>query len=162
MMHIGIYPGSFDPVTNGHLDIVRRASSLCDKLIIAVARNQDKRSLFATEERVSMLIECCSDDINNVEVVSFDGLLVDYCRQKEVSFIVRGLRAIADFEYEHAIALMNKKLAPDVETVFLMASAEYSFVSSRMVKEVASYKGDISSLVPDCVIPRLMKRLCSV
>jgi pantetheine-phosphate adenylyltransferase len=160
-MQIGIYPGSFDPVTNGHLDIIKRASSLCDKLIIAVARNQDKRSLFAAEERVSMLIESCCGDIKNVEVVHFNGLLADYCIKRDVSFIIRGLRAIADYEYEYAIALMNKRLAPGVESLFLMASAEYLFISSRIVKEVAVYNGDISSLVPECIIPRLMKRLRS-
>lgn len=158
-MRRGIYPGSFDPVTNGHLDIIKRAAGLCDQLIVAVAHNQEKKHLFTAQERETMLQECCDEDISNIKIVSFDGLLVEYCVKNDISFIVRGLRAIADYEYEYAIALMNKRLVPKVETVFLMASAEHSFISSRIAKEVATYDGDITSLVPPSVAPKLKSKL---
>ncbi len=157
-MQVGIYPGSFDPVTNGHLDIIHRAAAIFGKVVVAVAMNQAKRSIFTVDERVEMLSMCCSKDITNVEIVAFDGLLVEYCRDNNIQCIVRGLRAIADYEYEYAIALMNKRLAPEIETVFMMASADHSFISSRIVKEVASYGGDISSLVPSCVVPLLQNK----
>ncbi len=157
-MQVGIYPGSFDPLTNGHLDIINRAAAVYGKLYVAVARNQAKRSIFTVDERLKMLSLCCSNDIKNVEIVAFDGLLVEYCRKNNIHSIVRGLRAIADYEYEYAIALMNKRLAPEIETIFMMASADYSFISSRIVKEVASYGGDISSLVPSCIKPYLEKK----
>lgn len=157
IMQVGIYPGSFDPLTNGHIDIINRAENLCDKLIIAVAHNSDKNSLFSMKEREDMLKEYCAGN-NKIEITSFNGLLVDYCINNNISFIVRGLRATVDFEYEYAISLMNKRLAPKVETIFLLASTEYSFVSSKIVKEVASYGGDISSLVPNSVIPKLSSK----
>ncbi len=160
-MRKAIYPGSFDPVTNGHLDIINRAVELCDRLIVAVARNSEKKNLFSPEERVKMLSSCCYKDNNKIEIVEFDGLLADYCRDNEISVIVRGLRAIADFEFEYAMALMNKRLAPEVDTVFLMASNENSFVSSRIVREVVSLGGDVSSLVPSGILPLLEKRLRS-
>lgn len=154
-----IYPGSFDPVTNGHLDIINRAVELCDSLIVAVARNSEKKNLFSTQERADMLRMCCEKDHNKIEIVEFSGLLADYCRENGISVIVRGLRAIADFEFEYAMALMNKRLAPEVETVFLMASNENSFVSSRIVREVVALGGDVSSLVPSGILSLLEKRL---
>ena len=159
-MQIGIYPGSFDPLTCGHLDIIKRATQLFDKLIVAIARNSEKFPLFAVEERLAMLQECCKD-ISKVEITSFDGLLAEYCKKNNINFIVRGLRAIVDFEYEYAIALMNKELAPSVETIFLMSKSEFSFVSSKMVKEVASYGGDISRLVPQFVGSKLKEKFQS-
>lgn len=159
-MQIGIYPGSFDPLTCGHLDIIKRATQLFDKLIVAIARNNEKFPLFAVEERLAMLQECCKD-ISKVEITSFDGLLAEYCKKNDINFIVRGLRAIVDFEYEYAIALMNKELAPSVETVFLMSKSEFSFVSSKMVKEVASYGGDIARLVPHFVSSKLKEKFQS-
>lgn len=159
-MQIGIYPGSFDPLTCGHLDIIKRATQLFDKLIVAIARNSEKFPLFAVEERLAMLQECCKD-ISKVEITSFDGLLAEYCKKNNINFIVRGLRAIVDFEYEYAIALMNKELAPSVETVFLMSKSEFSFVSSKMVKEVASYGGDIARLVPHFVSSKLKEKFQS-
>jgi pantetheine-phosphate adenylyltransferase len=157
-MRIGIYPGSFDPLTNGHLDISDRAKKLCDRLIIAIAKNSAKHPVFSVEERVEMLKTCCKCENDHVEITSFDGLLVDFCRKKGVTFIIRGLRAIVDFEYEYAIALLNKTLAPEIETVFLLSRSEYSFISSNMVKEVASYGGDITSLVPQFVHKKLQER----
>ncbi len=159
-MRIGIYPGSFDPLTNGHLDITERAKKLCDKLIVAIARNSAKNALFSVAERLEFLKKCCSCG-DDTEVVAFEGLLVDFCRRMGVTLIVRGLRAIVDFEYEYAIALMNKKLAPDIETVFLMSKSEYSFISSNIVKEVASYGGDITSLVPQFVHKKLQEKYSS-
>lgn len=158
-MRIGIYPGSFDPLTNGHLDIIERSKKICDKLIVAVARNSAKNALFSIDERLEILMKSCESCKDcDVEVVTFDGLLVDYCKRNGVDFMIRGLRAIVDFEYEYAIALMNKKLAPDIETIFMMARGEYSFVSSNMVKEVASYNGDVSTLVPQFVQKKLQDK----
>ncbi|HNR87631.1 MAG TPA: pantetheine-phosphate adenylyltransferase [Spirochaetota bacterium] len=161
MMRIGIYPGSFDPLTNGHLDIIERAKRLCDRLIIAVARNSSKKPLFSIEERMDMLRACCDTGDNTIEVATFDGLLVDFCKNSDVSFIVRGLRAIVDFDYEYAIALLNRQLAPDIDTIFLMTKGEYSFISSNIVREVASYGGDVSSFVPQFVQQRLQEKLSS-
>lgn len=158
-MRIGIYPGSFDPLTNGHIDIIERAGQLCDKLIIAVAKNTSKNPLFSMEERLEMLEICCSGHNSQLEIVAFEGLLVEFCRGRNVSFIIRGLRALVDFDYEYAIALMNRKLAPEVETVFLMARSEYSFVSSNIVKEVAYFGGDISTLIPQYVHKKLQEKL---
>ena len=152
----GIYPGSFDPVTNGHLDIMNRAMQLSDKLIIAVLKNSAKRPLFTIEERVEML-RCCIDN-PKVEIMAFDGLLMDFARQQSAKFIVRGLRAISDFEAEFAMANMNKHLADDIDTVFLMTNTQYSYLSSSMIKEVAQYGADIDSLVPKCVAESLAKK----
>ncbi len=157
-MRIGIYPGSFDPLTNGHLDIFERSKKICDKLIISAARNIQKNPLFSIEERTEILKECCIGKTCDVEIVSFDGLLVDFCQKKGVNFIIKGIRAINDYEYEYAIALMNRRLAPEIETVFLMAMSEYSFISSSMVKEVASYSGDVSTLVPPFVNKKLTEK----
>ncbi len=157
-MRIGIYPGSFDPLTNGHLDIFERSKKICDKLIITAARNIQKKSLFTLEERLEIIEECCSGYDCNVEIATFDGLLVDFCKEEGVSLIIKGIRAINDYEYEYAIALMNRRLAPEIETIFLMARSEYSFISSSMVKEVASYGGDISTLVPPFVDNKLTEK----
>jgi len=156
-MRKGIYPGSFDPFTNGHLDIIVRAASLCDKLYVAAARNGTKEPLFTLGERLEILKECCQGN-GSIEVVTFDGLLADFCIKNGISSIIRGLRATADYEYEHAIALMNRRLAPQVETVFLMADAENSFISSTIVKEVARNGGDVSSFVPPAVVSQLKSK----
>ncbi len=131
---------------------------MCDRLIIAIAKNSAKHPLFSVEERVEMLRKCCACENDQVEITYFEGLLVDFCRKKGVSFIIRGLRAIVDFEYEYAIALLNKTLAPEIETMFLLSKSEYSFISSNMVKEVASYGGDVTSLVPQFVHKKLREK----
>ncbi|HOO71180.1 MAG TPA: pantetheine-phosphate adenylyltransferase [Spirochaetota bacterium] len=160
-MRIGIYPGSFDPLTNGHLDIIQRAKGLCDTLIVAVAKNSEKRPLFSVSERIEIINRYCRD-FGNIEVVSFDGLLVEYCRKKNVSFIIRGLRSTTDFEYEFTIASANSKLAPEIETVFLMTKGENFFISSNIVKEIASYHGDITPLVPQFVVERIQQKYSSM
>lgn len=152
----GIYPGSFDPVTNGHLDIANRAARLSERLIIAVLKNSAKKPLFSLEERVEMLRGCI--DAPNVQIMAFDGLLMDFARQQRADFIVRGLRAISDFEAEFAMANMNKHLAPEIDTVFLMTSTQWSYLSSSMIKEVAQHKADIASLVPPVVAKRLFEK----
>ena len=145
-MKIAVYPGSFDPVTHGHMDIIRRSASVFDKLIVGVLRNKSKNPLFTVQERVKMIQEVTSD-IENVEVVDFDGLLIDFVHKVGAKAIVRGLRAVTDFEYELQMSLTNKVIAPDVETVFLTTNLQYSYLSSSIVKEIASYNGDISHLV---------------
>lgn len=152
-----IFPGSFDPITNGHLDLIERGSRLFDRLIVAVLHNEVKQALFTVEERVEMLREVVAD-IPNVEVGCFDGLLVSYAAARGARVILRGIRAVADYEYELQMALMNRRLEPRVETVFLLASEDNSFVSSRMVKEVVGLGGDISSFVPAPVARRLHNR----
>jgi pantetheine-phosphate adenylyltransferase len=155
---VAIYPGSFDPITNGHLDLIARGSKLADRLIVAVLQNRRKQSLFSVEERVEMLTEVVQP-YGNVEVGSFHGLLVDYVSARGANFILRGIRAISDYEYELQIAHMNRRLSPGVETVFLMADEAYSFVSSQLVKEVASLGGNVSGLVPPLVDARLKQRV---
>jgi pantetheine-phosphate adenylyltransferase len=155
---VAIYPGSFDPITNGHLDLIARGSKLADRLIVAVLQNRRKQSLFSVEERVEMLTEVV-EPYGNVEVGSFHGLLVDYVSARGANFILRGIRAISDYEYELQIAHMNRRLSPGVETVFLMADEAYSFVSSQLVKEVASLGGNVSGLVPPLVDERLKQRV---
>ena len=145
-----IYPGSFDPVTNGHIDIIKRASGLFDKLYVGVLSNSSKNPLFSIDNRVTMIKEAVGD-IANVEVVSYDGLLVDYCKKNGITAIVRGLRAITDFDYELQIAQTNKVMEPEVDTVFLTTSLEYAYLSSSIVKEIASYHGNIDKLVPSNV-----------
>ncbi len=154
---IAIYPGSFDPITNGHLDLIERGSALFDKLIVAILRNEEKRALFSVEERIEMLNEVIPR-FSNVEVASFDGLLVDYAAHCGASVILRGIRAVSDYEYEIQMALMNRRLRPEIETVFLMAGEAHSFISSRLVKEVIGLGGNISGLVPPSVEGRLRKR----
>jgi len=155
---IGIYPGSFDPITNGHLDLILRGSHIVDRLIVSVLRNEHKKPLFSVSERVEMLEEVVRH-IPNVEVDSFDGLLVDHAAEQGATVILRGIRAISDYEYELQMALMNRRLAPDIETVFMMAGEAYSFISSRIVKEVIGLGGNIGGLVPPSVEARLRQRL---
>jgi len=150
-----IYPGSFDPFTNGHLDIVERSLKVVDRLVIAVLRNTSKKSLFTPEERVELIREILKDKGDRVVVESFSGLLVDYCQEKGVSTVIRGLRAVSDFDYEHAIYLMNAKMHPGFETLFFMSSSEHSFISSTIIKEVASLGGDVVDQVPAVVYERL-------
>lgn len=153
-----IYPGSFDPITNGHLDLIRRGASHFDELVVAVLSNDEKQALFSVQERVEMLREAVQE-LPNVEVDSFNGLLVDYAARKKASVVIRGIRAISDYEYELQMALMNRRLAPDIETMFMMAGEAYSFISSRLVKEVFRLGGDITGLVPPSVETRLKQRL---
>ncbi|HOP63555.1 MAG TPA: pantetheine-phosphate adenylyltransferase [Spirochaetota bacterium] len=160
-MRIGIYPGSFDPLTYGHLDIIERATKICDRLIVGILVNSAKKSLFDLEERVEILRHCCGEYDKNIEVVSFDGLLVDYCRENNISCIVRGLRAVSDFEYEITLASINRRLSSSVETIFLMARDENLFVSSSLVKEVAMYNGDLSTLVPPYVAEKIQHKFSS-
>ena len=155
---IAIYPGSFDPITNGHLDLIQRGSRLFDKLIVSILRNETKEPLFSVEERMEMLHEVVQA-YPNVAVDSFDGLLVDYAAAREATVLLRGIRAISDYEYELQMALMNRRLAPGLETVFMMAHEAYSFISSRLVKEVFSLGGSITGLVPPPVEARLQRRL---
>jgi len=152
-----IYPGSFDPITNGHLDMIVRGCYLFDKLIVSILRNETKQPLFSVEERIEMLREVV-DGYPNVTVDSFEGLLVDYAARKGATVLLRGIRAISDYEYELQMALMNRRLRPDIETVFMMASEAHSFISSRLVKEVFGLGGNIGGLVPPPVELRLRKR----
>ena len=152
-----IYPGSFDPVTNGHLDLVARGAKLFDRLIVAVLRNSSKNPLFSVAERVEMLREGTSA-FDNVEIATFEGLLVDFARERGAHAVLRGIRAISDYEYELQMAHMNRRLNPDVETIFLMPDAKYSYVSSRLVKEVFRVGGSVEGLVPQPVIARLRSR----
>lgn len=156
-MKRAIYPGIFDPVTNGHVDIILRSSKIVDKLIVGVLNNSAKKSLFSVEERVSMLKEL-TKDLPNVEVTSFDGLLVDYMREIDASIIVRGLRAVTDFEYELQIAQTNHIENTDIETIFLTTNLQYSYLSSTIVKEFASYGGDISKFVPEQFVDRIYEK----
>jgi pantetheine-phosphate adenylyltransferase len=153
-----IYPGTFDPITNGHLDLIVRASRFVDWLIVGILQNESKLPLFSVAERVEMMQEAVAP-YPNVEVDSFNGLLVEFAAAREASLIVRGIRAISDYEYELQMALMNRRLRPGIETVFMMASEAHSFVSSRMVKEVIKLGGNINGLVPPGVEARLKKRL---
>jgi pantetheine-phosphate adenylyltransferase len=158
-MRTAIYPGSFDPVTCGHLDIIKRAAGLFDKLIVLVSVNPTKSSCFTPEERVD-LIKRVTKNIANIEVESYDGLLIDYFSARNADVIVKGLRAMSDFEYEFQQALTNKKLNPALETMFLSTSAEHMFLSSSMVKQVAGFGGDISHFVPACILEVIKGRLC--
>jgi pantetheine-phosphate adenylyltransferase len=151
---IAIYPGSFDPLTNGHVDIIRRGARLFDQIVVGLLSNPEKSPLFSVDERQAIIREAFAD-LGNVEVDVFHGLLVDYARRRRASVIVRGLRAISDFEYEMQMALMNRRLYPDVETVFMMPAEAYTYVSSRLVKEIYSLGGDVSGLVPAVVESKL-------
>ncbi|NLL04603.1 MAG: pantetheine-phosphate adenylyltransferase [Clostridiaceae bacterium] len=156
-MRVYVYPGSFDPVTNGHVDIIKRAAKLCDKLIVAVLVNNSKTPAFTLKERVDLL-HCTLADIPNVEIESFSGLLIDFMNKRNASVIIKGLRAVSDFEYELQMALLNKNLDSKIETLFMMASINYSFLSSSSVKELARNKGRIDGLVPDCIMDEVIKK----
>ncbi|HIU66446.1 MAG TPA: pantetheine-phosphate adenylyltransferase [Candidatus Caccomorpha excrementavium] len=156
-MRIGIYPGSFDPVTLGHLDIITRATRLVDLLVIGVLKNSSKKALFSAQERVELL-ERATKGISGVTVESYDGLLVEFARNRGASVIVRGLRAVTDFEYELQLAQTNHKLNPFVDTVFLTTSVDYAYLSSSIVREIASYGGDISQFVPANIIETIYKK----
>jgi pantetheine-phosphate adenylyltransferase len=155
---VALYPGSFDPITNGHLDLIQRGSRLFDKLIVSILRNETKEPLFSVEERTEMLLEVVHV-YPNVEVDSFDGLLVDHAAAQSATVLLRGIRAISDYEYELQMALMNRRLRPGIETIFMMANEAYSFISSRLVKEVFGLGGNITGLVPPSVEARLQRRL---
>ncbi|MBE3574045.1 MAG: pantetheine-phosphate adenylyltransferase [Firmicutes bacterium] len=159
-MKIAVYPGSFDPVTNGHLDVIERAARLFDHLIIAVAQNQAKTPLFSVEERLDML-RACTRHLVNVSVDSYSSLTVEYARSKGAEVLVRGLRAVSDFENEFLMALMNRKMEPAIETVFMMTSNQYAFLSSSAVKEVASLGGQVEGLVPPVVAAALKQKFAS-
>ena len=156
-MRTAIYPGSFDPITFGHLDIIKRSACMFDKLVVGVLNNSAKKSLFTVDERVAM-IDSLIQDYPNVEVDSFDGLMIDYAKQIGASVVIRGLRAVTDFEYELQIAQTNRVESPDIDTVFLTTSLKYSYLSSTIVKEFASYGGDISKFVPKEIIPLIMEK----
>ncbi len=156
-MRIAVYPGSFDPITNGHLDIIKRASRLYDKVIVGVLDNINKKPLFSVNERKKM-IEQVTEGIANVECDAFSGLLVDFLKQKNAEVIIKGLRIVADFEYEFQMALLNKALNPEFETVFMMTNSQFSYISSSMVKEVAKYSGGLEGLVPGQIIPDIRKK----
>ena len=153
-MKTALFPGSFDPVTNGHIDVIQRACLLFDKIIVTVAINADKSALFGIDERKELLREVCRD-LPTVEIASFEGLLIDAMKTFKTDAVIRGLRAISDFEYEFQMAMMNRTLSKDCETVFLMPAPEYSFLSSRMIKEIAMFNGDISHFVPPVVAEAL-------
>ena len=158
MRQIAIYPGSFDPVTNGHLDLIQRASNLFDRLVVAVLVNPEKDPLFSPQERVEML-DLVVAHLPNVEVDTFEGLLVDYARGKGARVLLRGIRAVSDYEYELQMALMNRQLEPDMETVFMLPAEAYSYLSSRLVREVARLGGSIKDLVPAAVEERIRAKL---
>jgi pantetheine-phosphate adenylyltransferase len=154
---LAVYPGSFDPLTNGHVDIIERGTHLFEKIIVAILVNAEKAPLFSTEERVEIVRETFRGQ-PNVEVDTFDGLLVDYVKARKADVIVRGLRAVSDFEAEFQMALMNRRLAPGVETVFMMPAEQYTYISSRLIKEVFSLGGQVRGLVPEIVITRLQEK----
>ena len=159
-MHKGlaIYPGSFDPPTNGHLDLIGRGATIFEELVVAILRNPEKSPMFSLAERLELL-RTLTAQFDNVRIDSFDGLMVEYAKSQDATCILRGIRAISDYEYELQMALMNRRLRPDIETVFLLAQEAYSFISSRLVKEVFSLGGDISGLVPPSVEARMHRQL---
>lgn len=157
-MRNAVYPGSFDPLTNGHLDIIRRGARLFDRVLVAVLENEGKAPLFTVAERME-LISACTRDIPGVEVHSFSGLLVDFMKRTNAKVVVRGIRAVSDYEYELQMALMNRELRPEIETIFMLPAVEYTYVSSRLIKEVFRLGGDIGRLVPPPVLESLRARL---
>lgn len=156
-MRTAVYPGSFDPVTNGHLDIIERASRVFDKVVVGVLNNAGKSPMFSIEERVDML-RSVTRHIKNVEIDSFTGLLVDFVKMKDASVIIKGLRTVADFEYEFQMALLNKALNPEYETIFMMTDSKYSYISSSMVKELAGFRGNLTGLVPARIINKINQK----
>jgi len=156
-MRRAIYPGSFDPVTNGHLDVIERARKLFDEVVVAVARNDEKQPLFSLTERLDLL-RATAGRIENVRIAEFSGLLVEFARAEGVAAVIRGLRAVSDFEFEFQMALMNRNLNPTIETIFLMPKEEYTYLSSRIVKEIARLGGNISTFVPGCVAKALSRK----
>lgn len=161
MSKFAIYPGSFDPVTYGHLDVIKRATRIFDEVIVAVANNTQKKPLFTIEERIQMLKEAAKD-IKGIRIEAFDGLVIEFARKNKINVLIRGLRMISDFELELQMALTNRRLAENIETIFLMPSEGYSFLSSTLLKEAASLGADISSFVPDFVGRKLKERLASL
>jgi len=155
---IAVYPGTFDPVTYGHIHVIKRAARIFDKLIVAVATDNYKNNMFSSEERLELIKKTCLPDINNLEVATFSGLLVDYLRSVDCGIVVRGLRAISDFEMEMQIAAVNKKICSSIETVFLMTDPEYSCISSTIIRNVAEIGGDLSNFVPPAVSEALNKK----
>ncbi|MGE0043574.1 MAG: pantetheine-phosphate adenylyltransferase [Vicinamibacterales bacterium] len=158
---LAVYPGSFDPLTNGHVDIIARGASLFDEIVVAVLVNVEKQPLFSTEERLEIITDVFRDN-PNVQVETFDGLLVDYARRRQACAIVRGLRAVSDFEYEFQMALMNRRLAPQLETVFMMPAEQYTYISSKLIKEVFMLGGEVKGLVPPVVEDRLRSKQASL
>jgi len=158
MCQRAIYPGSFDPITYGHIDLIKRAQEIFSEVIVAVAHNPHKKPLFSVQKRVAMLKKA-TKDLKGVIVDDFDGLVIDYARKKKVSVLIRGLRMISDFEYEFQMALTNRRLAPDIETIFLMPQESFSYLSSKLLKEAASLGADLSSFVPDFIEESLKKKL---
>jgi len=156
-MRRAIYPGSFDPVTNGHLDVIERGRKLFDEVVVAVAHNEEKKALFSLEERLQLLDHSIGK-IDNVRIAQFDGLLVEFALAQKANAVIRGLRAVSDFEFEFQMALMNRKLKGDLETIFLMPKEEYTYLSSRLVKEIARLGGDVSQFVPATVAAALAKK----
>ncbi len=157
-MSVAVYPGSFDPITNGHLDVIRRASGVFERIVVGVLANPRKQPLLSVEERIDIIREALADDgasADGIEVASFDGLTVDFCRARGAGFIVRGLRAISDFETEMQLAHNNRKLAPEVDTVFFMTAVEHGYVSSSLVKEIAAFGGDVTEMIPAAAAGRL-------
>lgn len=157
-MRTAVYPGSFDPLTNGHLDIIRRGTRLFDRVLVAVLENEGKSPLFSIAERMELIARCTSD-LPGVEIHSFSGLLVDFMHRHQAAVVVRGIRAVSDYEYELQMALMNRELSPSVETIFMLPAVEYTYVSSRLVKEVFRLGGDVARLVPPIVLESLKRRL---
>jgi pantetheine-phosphate adenylyltransferase len=155
---VAVYPGSFDPVTNGHLDVIERGAQIFDQLIVAIARNLEKDPLFAVKERVEML-EAVTFELKNVEVAVFDGLLMNFAREQNARVILRGIRAVSDYEYELQMAMMNRKIEPEIETVFMLPGEAYSYLSSRLVKELARLGGPVKGLVPPIVQERLRAKV---
>ncbi|HWF67558.1 MAG TPA: pantetheine-phosphate adenylyltransferase [Acidobacteriaceae bacterium] len=152
-----IYPGTFDPLTNGHLDLIARGSKIFDHLVVAILNNSEKKPLFPVEERVEMISEA-TREFGNISVSTFDGLLVEFARQQQAQALLRGIRAISDYEYEFQMALMNRRLAPQLETVFMMPAEKYSYVSSRLIREVFDLGGSVEGLVPASVVERMQAR----
>jgi len=160
-MNIAVYPGSFDPVTYGHVDIIKRACKVADKLIIGVLKNSEKTPLFSVEERVNMLKEV-TKDMQDIEVKSFEGLLIEFVKQCNASIVIRGLRAVTDFEYELQIAQINKALYPEIDTLFLVTSVKHSYLSSNIVREIASYKGNVDIFVPAFIANMLKEKFINI